>query len=77
MSWRNLSLSEKEQNGFILPKDHRKGEFVIAAKFFTSRFLQMEAVAFFITLAATQKDMHVPNTSSDALLSDSMAEINE
>ena len=77
MSWRNLSLSEKKQNGFILPKDHRKGEFVIAAKFFTSRFLQMEAVALFITLAATQKDMHVPNTSSDALLSDSMVEINE
>jgi len=29
------------------------------------------------TLTATQKDMHVPNTSSDALLSDSMAEISE
>ena len=30
---------------FTLPEDHRKGEFVIAAKFFTLRFLQMEAVA--------------------------------
>lgn len=44
-SWRNLSMSEKEQTGFVLPTDHRKGEFVIAAKFLTSRFLQMEAVA--------------------------------
>ena len=45
MSWRNLSLLEKEQTSFILPKDHRKGEFVIAAKFLTSCFLQMKAVA--------------------------------
>ena len=44
-SWRNLSLSEKEQTGFILPEDHRKGEFFIAAKFLTSCFLQMEVVA--------------------------------
>ena len=44
-SWRNLSLSEKEQTGCILPEDHRKGEFLIAAKFLTSRFLQMEAIA--------------------------------
>ena len=44
-SWNNLSLSEKEQTGFILLEDHRKGEFLIATKFFTTRFLQMEAVA--------------------------------
>ena len=40
-----MSLSEKEQIDFILPEDHRKGEFVTAAKFLTSRFLQMDAVA--------------------------------
>ena len=40
-----MSLSEKEQIEFILPEYHRKGEFIIAAKFITSRFLQMEAVA--------------------------------
>ena len=45
MSWNNLSLSDKERSRFILPEDHRRGEFVIAAKFFTSRFLQMEAIA--------------------------------
>ena len=43
--WENLSLSDKEKQDFTLPEDHRKGEFVIAAKFLTSRFLQMEAVA--------------------------------
>ncbi|KAL0015766.1 hypothetical protein SO802_002835 [Lithocarpus litseifolius] len=45
MSWNNLSLSDKERSGFILPEDHRRGEFVTVAKFFTSRFLQMEVVA--------------------------------
>ena len=40
-----MSLSEKQQIEFILPEDHRKGEFTIVAKFLTSRFLQMEAVA--------------------------------
>ena len=40
-----MSLSDKERQDFTLPEDHRKGEFVIAAKFLTSRFLQMEAVA--------------------------------
>ena len=37
MSWNNLSLSDKKRSRFILPEDHRRGEFVIAAKFFTSR----------------------------------------
>ena len=44
-SWNNMSLSKKEQIDFILLEDHRKGEFIIAAKFLTSRFLQMEVVA--------------------------------
>lgn len=46
MSWNKLSLLDKEKIDFILPEDHRKGEFVIAAKFLTSRFLQMEARTF-------------------------------
>ena len=45
MRWENLTLSEKEQVGYVLLEDHRKGEFMIAAKFLTSRFLQMEVVA--------------------------------
>ena len=40
-----MSLSEKEQIDFILREDHQKGEFIIVAKFLTSRFLQMEVVA--------------------------------
>ena len=44
-NWNNMSLSEKGQIEFILPEDYRKGEFIIAAKFITSRFLQMEVVA--------------------------------
>ena len=41
-----VSVGERtKQINFILPEDHRKGEFIIAAKFLTSRFLQMEAVA--------------------------------
>ena len=44
MSWRNLSLSDKERIGFILPKDHRKGEFDIVTKVLSSRFHQNEAM---------------------------------
>ena len=38
MRWENLTLSEKEQVGYVLPEDHWKGEFMITAKFLTSRF---------------------------------------
>ena len=44
-SWENLSLSKKEHTRYTLLEDHKKGEFIIATKFLTSRFLQMEAVA--------------------------------
>ena len=37
-----MSLSDKERQDFTLPEDHRKGEFVIAAKFLTSHFFQMK-----------------------------------
>lgn len=40
----NFSLLDKGRTNFILPEDHRKGEFVIITKFRTSRFLQMEVV---------------------------------
>ena len=30
---------------YVLPEDHRKGEFMIAAEFLTPHFLQMEVVA--------------------------------
>ena len=44
--WNNLSLSDREKSGYVLPKDHRLGEFILAAKFLMSRFLNMEAVAW-------------------------------
>lgn len=69
MNWRNLSLSEKEQIGCILPKDHRKGEFVIAAKMLTSRFLQMEAVAqTFKQLWRTRNGCRVRNQGNNIVL---------
>ena len=44
-SWNNLTLSNKEKTKFTLNKDQRLGEFIIAAKFFTPRFLVMDGVA--------------------------------
>ena len=43
--WSNFSLSEREKTGFVLNKDHRTGEFIIATLFLTPRFLNMEAMA--------------------------------
>ena len=62
MRWENLTLSEEEQVDYILPEDHRKGEFMIAAKFLTSRFLQMETVArTFKQLWRTNKRFRIRN----------------
>ena len=44
-NWNNLTLSDKEKTEFTLSKDQRLGEFIIAAKFFTPRFLVMDGVA--------------------------------
>ena len=69
MRWENLTLSEKEQVDFILPEDHRKGEFMIAAKFLTSRFLQMEAVArTFKQLWRTNKGFRIRNQGNNTVL---------
>ena len=69
MSWNNLSLSNKEKSGFKLPEDHRRGEFVIAAKFFTSRFLQMEVVAStFLQLWRTTNGFRVRNQGNNIVL---------
>ena len=44
-NWNNLSLSDKEQKGFIMRTDHQTGEYMLAALFLTPRFLLMDAVA--------------------------------
>ena len=43
-SWEKLSLSEKENMGFVLPNIPKRNEFIIAAKFLTTRALNTEAV---------------------------------
>ena len=43
-NWSELSLSNREHVGFVLPKIHKSGDYIIAAKFFTSRYLIIEAV---------------------------------
>ena len=68
-SWCNLSLSKKEQTGFILLEDHRKGEFFIATKFLTSRFLKMEVVArTFKQLWRTSNGFRVCNQGNNIVL---------
>ncbi|XP_075665582.1 uncharacterized protein LOC142635281 [Castanea sativa] len=43
--WNNFSLSERETDGFTLSKEQRIGEFLLAAKFLTPLFLNLEAMA--------------------------------
>ena len=43
-SWGKLSLSDKENTGFILPNIPKRNEFIIAAKFLTTRALNMDAM---------------------------------
>ena len=43
-NWSELSLSNREHTGFVLPKIHKSGEYIIAAKLLTLRYLVMEAV---------------------------------
>ena len=54
---------------YVLPKDHRKGEFMIAAKFLTSRFLQMEVVArTFKQLWRTNRGYRIRNQGNNTVL---------
>ena len=43
--WNNLSLPKRENTGLVLQNDQRTGEFILAAKFLTTRFLNMEVMA--------------------------------
>jgi len=42
--WSTFSLSERETTGFVLQRDQRSGEFLLAAHFLTPRFFNMEAI---------------------------------
>ena len=75
-----MSLSEKEQIEFILPEHHRKSEFIIAAKFVTSRFLQMEAIArTFKQLWRTNGGFKIRNQGNNLVLFvfNSLAEVDK
>lgn len=43
-SWGKLTLSNKENAGIVLPKAPKLNEFILVAKFYTPRALNMEAV---------------------------------
>ena len=43
-NWNNLTLSVREDTDFALPKVQQSEEYIIAAKFLTSRYLVMETV---------------------------------
>ena len=43
--WNNLSLPKRENTGLVLQNDQRTGEFILAAKFLTTHFLNMEVMA--------------------------------
>ena len=44
-TWNSLTLSECEGSNFCIKDDQAKNEFIIAAKFFTKRALNIEAIA--------------------------------
>ena len=43
--WNNLSLPKRENTGLVLQNDQRTGEFILAEKFLTTHFLNMEVMA--------------------------------
>lgn len=67
--WNNLSLSKKESTDFILQKDQRSREFILAAKFLTPQFLNMEAMArTFKQLWCSTNDFKIQNQSEHRIL---------
>ena len=44
-SWEKFSLSESKGNKFMVQEEPEMGEFLLAAKFYTKRVLNMEAIA--------------------------------
>ena len=66
--WNNLSFLEKEIIDFILQKDLWSKEFILAAKFLTPRFLNMEAMATFKQLWRSTNDFKIQNQSEHRIL---------
>ena len=67
--WKKLSLTEKEEDKLDLSKNKKTQAFVLAAKFFTRRSLNVEAVAkTFRPLWRTRKAFEVSEAGDNRLL---------
>ena len=72
----NMALSGREGKSVILSKKCQEPKFVIAAKFYTRRALNMEAVArTFRPLWRTKENFHISNAGSNILLFDFEVEV--
>ena len=67
----NMSLSAREGKSVILSKKRQESKFVLAAKFYTRRALNMEAMArTFRPLWRTKESFHISNAGNNILLFD-------
>ncbi|XP_050243995.1 uncharacterized protein LOC126692427 [Quercus robur] len=72
----NLSLSVREGKSIILSNKHQESKFVLAAKFYTRRALNIEAVArTFRPLWRTRDRFHISNAGNNILLFDFEMEV--
>ena len=53
--WNNLSLPKRENTRLVLQNDQRTGEFILAAKFLTTHFLNMEVMAQTLSNSGNQQ----------------------
>ena len=68
-SWKKLSLSEKEGDKFDLSKSKKSQCFVLASKFYTRRFVNLEALAkTFRPLWRTKNSFKVSDAGDNRLL---------
>ena len=67
--WSTLSLSDREGSGLRLKKEQAVGEFSIAARFFTKRTLNIEAIArTFSPLWRSKKGFNIKNIGDHIIL---------
>ena len=67
--WSSLSLSDREGTGLRLKKEQAANDFTIAAKFFTKRALNMDAIARTLSpLWRSKKGFSVKNNGDHIIL---------
>ena len=68
-SWKRFSLSESEGNKFSVQEEYMGEEYLLAAKFFTRRVLNMEAIARTFTLLwKTRKGFEIRDLGDHKIL---------